>query len=149
MCPHSAAHSTQKAIADDMDSAQSSIFYSLAFLASIGGDIKKAVQNATDRQDLFVYGVSDTPAGIMLHQLDGNPAPVSAASLSKGLPEPFRSEASGGTGIKMHHKFVVIDFDKPTARVYTGSYNFSGTADTKNGENWFSFATSGWPGPTW
>lgn len=135
MCPHSAAHSTQKAIADDMDSAQSSIFYSLAFLASIGGDIKKAVQNATDRQDLFVYGVSDTPAGIMLHQLDGNPAPVSAASLSKGLPEPFRSEASGGTGIKMHHKFVVIDFDKPTARVYTGSYNFSGTADTKNGEN--------------
>jgi phosphatidylserine/phosphatidylglycerophosphate/cardiolipin synthase-like enzyme len=35
----------------------------------------------------------------------------------------------------MHHKFVVIDFDKPTARVYLGSYNFSATADTKNGEN--------------
>ena len=35
----------------------------------------------------------------------------------------------------MHHKFVVIDFDKPTARVYLGSYNFSSAADTKNGEN--------------
>jgi phosphatidylserine/phosphatidylglycerophosphate/cardiolipin synthase-like enzyme len=35
----------------------------------------------------------------------------------------------------MHHKFVVIDFDKPTARVYLGSYNFSPTADRKNGEN--------------
>ena len=35
----------------------------------------------------------------------------------------------------MHHKFVVIDFDKPTARVYMGSYNFSLAADTKNGEN--------------
>ena len=35
----------------------------------------------------------------------------------------------------MHHKFVVIDFDKPTARVYLGSYNFSIPADTKNGEN--------------
>jgi phosphatidylserine/phosphatidylglycerophosphate/cardiolipin synthase-like enzyme len=35
----------------------------------------------------------------------------------------------------MHHKFVVIDFDKPTARVYLGSYNFSAAADTKNGEN--------------
>ena len=35
----------------------------------------------------------------------------------------------------MHHKFVVIDFDRPTARVYTGSYNFSEPADTKNGEN--------------
>jgi phosphatidylserine/phosphatidylglycerophosphate/cardiolipin synthase-like enzyme len=35
----------------------------------------------------------------------------------------------------MHHKFLVIDFDKPTGRVYLGSYNFSGPADTKNGEN--------------
>ena len=35
----------------------------------------------------------------------------------------------------MHHKFIVIDFDKPTARVYLGSYNFSVAADTKNGEN--------------
>jgi phosphatidylserine/phosphatidylglycerophosphate/cardiolipin synthase-like enzyme len=35
----------------------------------------------------------------------------------------------------MHHKFVVIDFDKPTARVYLGSYNFSDAADDSNGEN--------------
>ena len=35
----------------------------------------------------------------------------------------------------MHHKFVVLDFDKPTARVYLGSYNFSLTADGSNGEN--------------
>ena len=35
----------------------------------------------------------------------------------------------------MHHKFLVIDFDKPTARVYLGSYNFSIPADKKNGEN--------------
>jgi phosphatidylserine/phosphatidylglycerophosphate/cardiolipin synthase-like enzyme len=35
----------------------------------------------------------------------------------------------------MHHKFVVIDFDKPSARVYTGSYNFSTAADRSNGEN--------------
>jgi phosphatidylserine/phosphatidylglycerophosphate/cardiolipin synthase-like enzyme len=35
----------------------------------------------------------------------------------------------------MHHKFVVIDFDRPTARVYLGSYNFSIPADKKNGEN--------------
>ena len=35
----------------------------------------------------------------------------------------------------MHHKFAVIDFDQPTARVYLGSYNFSAPADTQNGEN--------------
>ena len=35
----------------------------------------------------------------------------------------------------MHHKFLVVDFDKPSARVYLGSYNFSSPADLKNGEN--------------
>ena len=57
------------------------------------------------------------------------------AALGKNVPEPFKSEPAGGSGNRMHHKFVVIDFDKPTARVYLGSYNFSATADTKNGEN--------------
>ena len=51
------------------------------------------------------------------------------------MPEPFKSEPTGGTGTRMHHKFTVIDFDKPTARVYLGSYNFSTPADLKNGEN--------------
>jgi hypothetical protein len=37
----------------------------------------------------------------------------------------------------MHHKFAVTDFYKPTAGVYTGSYNFSSVADLKNGENLF------------
>ena len=35
----------------------------------------------------------------------------------------------------MHHKFVVIDFNKPSGRVYLGSYNFSNAADRQNGEN--------------
>jgi phosphatidylserine/phosphatidylglycerophosphate/cardiolipin synthase-like enzyme len=38
-------------------------------------------------------------------------------------------------GTRMHHKFIVIDFDKPTARVYMGSYNFSKPANNKNEEN--------------
>lgn len=66
---------------------------------------------------------------------DGNVEPVHPSALKKNVPEPFKSEPSGGGGNRMHHKFVVIDFDKPTARVYLGSYNFSSTADTKNGEN--------------
>jgi phosphatidylserine/phosphatidylglycerophosphate/cardiolipin synthase-like enzyme len=87
----------------------------------------------------FVYGISDKKAGLALQNPDGNVAPVFASELSKHLPEPFRSEPTGGFGTRMHHKFVVIDFDKPTARVYVGSYNFSPTADTKNGENLIAF----------
>ncbi|HEX4846574.1 MAG TPA: phospholipase D-like domain-containing protein, partial [Novosphingobium sp.] len=61
------------------------------------------------------------------------------SALSGKLPEPFRSESAGGGGVKMHHKFIVIDFDKPTARVYTGSFNFSYAADQLNGENLLLF----------
>jgi len=85
---------------------------------------------------VFVYGISDKKVGgILIQKPDGNVAPVFPAQLSGHLPEPFKSEPSGGAGVRMHHKFVVIDFDKPTARVYMGSYNFSASADTKNGEN--------------
>ena len=51
------------------------------------------------------------------------------------MPPPFSKEPTAGGGIRMHHKFVVIDFDQPTARVYLGSYNFSSPADIQNGEN--------------
>ena len=60
---------------------------------------------------------------------------VFASALDKNIPAPFSKEPAGGGGNRMHHKFVVIDFDKPTARVYLGSYNFSIPADEKNGEN--------------
>jgi phosphatidylserine/phosphatidylglycerophosphate/cardiolipin synthase-like enzyme len=60
---------------------------------------------------------------------------VNPAALGKNVPEPFKSEPKGGSGNRMHHKFVVIDFDKPTARVYLDTYNFSSAADTQNGEN--------------
>jgi phosphatidylserine/phosphatidylglycerophosphate/cardiolipin synthase-like enzyme len=135
MSPHAAAHSTQKGIADTIDGATSSLFYSLAFLYQTSGNVTDAIQRATNRTDLFVYGISDKKTGFVLQQPDGNPATVSAASLGAGMPEPFRSEARGGSGVKMHHKFVVVDFNKPTACVYTGSYNFSNPADRKNGEN--------------
>jgi phosphatidylserine/phosphatidylglycerophosphate/cardiolipin synthase-like enzyme len=81
--------------------------------------------------------MSDRKAGgIDLQKPDGNVAPVFSSKLSaKALPEPFKSEPSGGSGIRLHHKFLVLDFDQPTARVYLGSYNFSLPADRKNGEN--------------
>ncbi len=136
--PHSKTNAVLKAIGDDIDTAKSSVLFSLAFLSQTGGPVTEAVKAATVKDGMFVYGISDKKTKIALLRPDGNPAPVFASALSeKTAPEPFRSEPTGGGGARMHHKFVVIDFDKPSARVYTGSYNFSGTADTKNGENLF------------
>ena len=138
--PHSAKNALLASVAKDVASASSSLFYSLAFLYQTPGAIRDAVTKVTRDDSVFVYGISDRKVGGGLDLLrpDGNRSPVYPASISGDLPEPFKSEPTGlagGAGTRMHHKFVVIDFDKPTARVYLGSYNFSVPADTSNGEN--------------
>jgi len=135
--PHATANKMLDVIAKDLENnTTSSLFYSLAFLYQTPGKIRTAITKITEADDVFVYGISDKRVGgINLQKPDGNVAPVFPAALSGKLPEPFKSEPSGGGGVRMHHKFVVIDFDKPTARVYMGSYNFSQAADNSNGEN--------------
>ena len=114
----------------------SCLFYSLAFLSITPGVIKEAIKKISKKPGIFVYGIADRKVGgIELQMPNGNIAPVFAAALDKNVPPPFNKEPTGGGGNRMHHKFVVIDFDKPTARVYLGSYNFSIPADKKNGEN--------------
>ncbi|MEN0054851.1 MAG: phospholipase D-like domain-containing protein [Mucilaginibacter sp.] len=134
--PHAASNAALDSIGADIATTKSSLFYSMAFLSQITGPVRKALTDVTLNEHIFVYGISDKKAGgFDLLTPDGNFAPVSPGALSKDVPEPFKSEPTGGGGTRMHHKFVVIDFNLPTARVYMGSYNFSPTADNKNGEN--------------
>jgi phosphatidylserine/phosphatidylglycerophosphate/cardiolipin synthase-like enzyme len=56
------------------------------------------------------------------------------AFLAEHAPEPFKSEWSGGKGRNIHHKFVVTDFNLPTAKVFTGSSNFSPSGEAGNGD---------------
>jgi PLD-like domain len=135
--PHSAATAKLGGIATDIKTnTTSSLLYSLAFLYETPGVVLDAIKAVTANKDIFVYGISDKKVGgLDVQDPSGNVAPVYAAALSADVPEPFKSEPTGGGGTRMHHKFTVIDFDKPTARVYLGSYNFSTPADLKNGEN--------------
>ncbi|MGC4080926.1 MAG: phospholipase D-like domain-containing protein [Vicinamibacterales bacterium] len=138
--PHSKANALLASIAADIATTKSSLFYSLAFLYQTPGPVRDAIEKVTLDDSRFVYGISDRKVGggLDIQKPSGNRAPVYPAALTGKLPEPFKSEPTGlvgGAGTRMHHKFVVIDFDKPTARVYLGSYNFSQPADVSNGEN--------------
>jgi phosphatidylserine/phosphatidylglycerophosphate/cardiolipin synthase-like enzyme len=135
--PHGPSNALLKTVADDIETnTTSSLFFSLAFLYQTPGVILNAIKKVSQRDEIFVYGISDRKVGgLDLQKPDGNVSPVFPAALTKNVPKPFSTEPTGGGGIRMHHKFVIIDFDKPTARVYLGSYNFSSPADTKNGEN--------------
>ncbi len=135
--PHAESNALLDTIASDIgEKTSSSLFFSLAFLYQTPGPILEAIEKVSKDDNIFVYGISDRKVGgLDLKKPDGNVSPVFPAALKKNVPEPFSEEPTGGGGIRMHHKFVVIDFDKPTARVYLGSYNFSSPADIKNGEN--------------
>jgi phosphatidylserine/phosphatidylglycerophosphate/cardiolipin synthase-like enzyme len=141
--PHSDENTLLQKIADDIDGADSSVLYSLAFLYQTKGPIRDAIEKVTTDDSIFVYGISDRKvdfgkseeAGVDVQKPTGNVSPVYPAELDSKVPPPFKAEPSGGSGVRLHHKFAVIDFDKPTAHVYLGSYNFSNPADTENGEN--------------
>ena len=138
--PHAATNARLASVATDIERAKSSVFYSLAFINQTNGAVRDAIKQVTENPQIFVYGMADRRiGGINLQSPNGNVQPVEPEALTGNLPEPFKSEptglASNGQGTRMHHKFVVIDFDKPTARVYTGSYNVSKPADLQNGEN--------------
>jgi phosphatidylserine/phosphatidylglycerophosphate/cardiolipin synthase-like enzyme len=134
--PYAKKNALLAKVADDIGKTKSCLFYSLAFLYQTRGPVRDAITEVTQNEKVFVYGISDKRVGgIDLQTPGGNIEPVSPSALEKNAPQPFKSEPKGGGGNRMHHKFVVIDFDKPSARVYLGSYNFSAAADTKNGEN--------------
>lgn len=142
--PRAKKNAVLKSIAMDIgDSTTSSLFFSLAFLYQTKGPIQDAVKKIKKDDQIFSYGISDhkvkgieETAGVDVQKPDGKVTLVRPEALNeKDVPEPFKSEPTGGGGVRMHHKFVVIDFNQPSARVYMGSFNFSGAADTSNGEN--------------
>jgi hypothetical protein len=134
--PHSKGNACLDAIAEDVAKTKSSLLFSLAFLYQTKGVMKDNFIAVRDDDSRFVYGISDRrTGGLDVQKPDGNLSVVYPGALTKGVPSPFMEEPMGGAGNRIHHKFIVIDFDKPSARVYMGSYNFSLAADRKNGEN--------------
>jgi phosphatidylserine/phosphatidylglycerophosphate/cardiolipin synthase-like enzyme len=135
--PHGQSNALLTTIADDVKTnTSSSLFFSLAFLYQTPGPILDAFKKVSENNQIFVYGISDRKVGgLELQKPDGSILTVFPSALKKNVPKPFSEEPTGGSGIRMHHKFIVIDFNKPTARIYLGSYNFSQPADTQNGEN--------------
>ncbi|MEZ2131169.1 MULTISPECIES: phospholipase D-like domain-containing protein [unclassified Sinorhizobium] len=146
--PHSEANGRLDEIGADIDTVQSSVLFSLAFLGqTTRGPIGPALGRALERPQVHVMGIADARVeagnlGLTVLTPDNRRRVVRAAALTGNVPPPFVTEPSGLSGVhgnergtRMHHKFVVLDFDKPTARVYLGSYNFSEPADGENGEN--------------
>jgi len=146
--PHSPEGGLLAEVGKDIAKAKSSIFFSLAFLGQMTkGPIGPALGKKIKSKAVHTLGIADASVkagnlGVTVLTPDNKRRVVRASALTGSVPAPFKTEPSGLAGNKghhrgtrMHHKFVVIDFDTDDAVVYLGSYNFSEAADQKNGEN--------------
>lgn len=146
--PHAPKDGLLASVGKDIAKAKSCVFFSLAFLGQTKkGPIGPALGKQIRSKTVHAFGIADAQVkggnlGITVMTPDNKRRVVRAAALTGGVPAPFSTEPSGLSGsgghhrgTRMHHKFVVIDFDTDDARVYLGSYNFSEPADLENGEN--------------
>jgi len=133
--PHTDSNVSLKRVGDAITDATSSVFYSVAFLNQIEtGPVRDALDELIGRP-LFSYGVANRTNGLEIVKPSGEIGLVDFAYLKDHAPEPFSTEWSGGGGINVHHKFVVADFDQPTATVFTGSCNFAPGGERGNGDH--------------
>jgi hypothetical protein len=133
--PHHDTDLSLNPIRAAVDQATSSVLYSVAFLSQMTkGPTVEAFRRLMSRP-IFSYGTVDTRGKLELRKPDGSVGLVDFAFLARNAPEPFQSEWSGGQGRNIHHKFVVTDFSLPTAKVFTGSSNFSPSGEAGNGDS--------------
>jgi hypothetical protein len=146
--PHNEDNGLLEDVGKDIAEAESCVLFSLAFLGqTTKGPIGPALGKQIKSKKVFTLGIADARVkegnlGVTVLSPDNKRRIVRSSALTGGAPAPFANEPSGLAGEKgdkrgtrMHHKFVVIDFNTPDARVYFGSYNFSEPADQDNGEN--------------
>ena len=135
LSPHKSADLSLNPVRGAIDQASSSVLYAVAFLNQIKSGPTKEAFDRLIRRPVFSYGVSDKAGGLEVRKPDGTTGLVDFGFLAKFAPEPFKSEWSGGKGINVHHKFVVTDFNLPTAKVFTGSSNLSPSGEKGNGDH--------------
>jgi phosphatidylserine/phosphatidylglycerophosphate/cardiolipin synthase-like enzyme len=146
--PHSSKGGRLAEVGKDIAKAKSSVFFSLAFLGQMTkGPIGPALGTKIKSKSVHTLGIADASVkagnlGVTVLTPDNKRRVVRSSALTGNVPAPFKTEVTGLSGSKgqhrgtrMHHKFVVVDFDTKDAVVYLGSYNFSEVADQKNGEN--------------
>jgi PLD-like domain len=133
--PHAETDLSLNPIAGAIDQATSSALYSVAFLSQMKSGPTFNAFNRLIKRPIFSCGTVDSRGKLELVKPDGSRGIVDFKYLSEKAPEPFRSEWAGGQGRNIHHKFLVTDFNLPTAKVFTGSSNFSPSGENKNSDH--------------
>ncbi|MCC6451655.1 MAG: hypothetical protein IT171_02130 [Acidobacteria bacterium] len=101
------------------------------------GSLIHALRQLHKDDSIYTYGVTDNSSGDISLYKPGrkNGLLIDAKKAVRELPPPFVKEASIGLGHAIHHKFVVSNFNRSTARVWCGSSNLALGGEKENSDN--------------
>lgn len=123
-------------IAQEKKLSKGSVLFAVMGLDKATGPVLPALQHLHEDQNIFSYGISDSPGGIQLYtprQKTG--VLVSGKPAASVLPPPFNQVPNIGLGHQVHHKFIVCGFNGPDPVVYCGSSNLALKGEEVNGDN--------------
>ncbi len=116
--------------------AVGSVLFAVMQLDTGTGPVFPALRALHASQDIFSYGISDSPGGIALYEPKTKKGVlVTGKPVNTILPPPFSQVPSVGGGHQIHHKFVVCGFNGPDPVVYCGSSNLAEGGEENNGDN--------------
>jgi hypothetical protein len=128
-----------KRIAQEGKKAKSvgSVLFAVMQIDKGASPVYTALNQLHKRQDIFSYGISDSPAGIALYPVGAKTGVlVTGKPVNTQLPPPFNQVPNiSGVGHQVHHKFVVCGFNGPDPVVYCGSSNLALGGEEENGDN--------------
>ncbi|HKP36673.1 MAG TPA: phospholipase D-like domain-containing protein [Pyrinomonadaceae bacterium] len=115
---------------------EGSVLFAVMGLDKASGTLLPALQKLHKDQNIFSYGVSDSPGGIQLYKPGTKTGVLVTGKPGKSqLPPPFDQVPGVGLGHQIHHKFVVCGFNGAKPVVYCGSSNLAEKGEQVNGDN--------------
>ncbi len=116
--------------------AGGNIFFAVMQLDNGTGPVFPALRDLHAEQNIFSFGISDSPGGIFLYRPGQKGGVLVTGKPEKSkLPPPFDQVPGVGLGHQIHHKFIVCDFKGDDPIVYCGSSNLALGGETANGDN--------------
>jgi hypothetical protein len=135
LSPHADAAVSLGPMAERIRAAASSVLFAV-MAPSGGGPVLASLRAIAGEPTVFSYGTVETDEGLAVQRPNGQMGAVTGfAALAKNVPWPFVKEVTGGSGLHIHDKFVVVDFNDARPAVYTGSSNLAEGGEQANGDS--------------
>ncbi|MFZ6769678.1 phospholipase D-like domain-containing protein [Undibacterium sp. Di26W] len=148
--PHKKNTFSLDRLQNELNTANSSVLF--AVMALVGkSSVLDTLRTIHDDGKIFSYGITDNPggadgeknstdetksvSGIQVYSPGKPGVLVTSAALNKLVPPPFNKEMQEGLAHKIHHKFVVVDFNDTNPVVFFGSSNLAEGGEQENGDN--------------